>query len=158
LIEDQNWFFKIVGDGPAREKLNLLVNSHGLQDKIQFLGWKSREEIRNLLRGSSLFVFPSRDEGMSNALLEAMSAGLAVIVSNIQANQDLIQTGVNGILVPYPTAYSWADEVKKVLADPILTSTLGKNAREHVKKYYSWEKTAKEYKDLTLEIIQLKDY
>lgn len=152
-LKQYPWQFTIVGDGPAREELQSLAKSLGIEDRIHFLGWKTREVIKEFFIEANIFVFPSRDEGMSNAVLEAMAAGLVVVASNIPGNQDIIQDQISGYLVPGDSIDLWVDQLKKLLNDSDLYEKIGLAANNHVRKNFSWDNTAKEYRELILRMI-----
>lgn len=78
----------ICGQGVLKEELQQLIEKKGLQDKAVLLGY--REDIRNLLYAADLFVFPSKQEGLPVALLEAIAAGAEVAASDIRGNRDLL--------------------------------------------------------------------
>jgi glycosyltransferase involved in cell wall biosynthesis len=147
-LKHLDWRFTIIGDGPARDDLNGLVETHGLVERIHFLGWKTRAEIRDVYSNASIFVFPSRDEGMSNAVLEAMSAGLAVIASDIEGNQDVIQDQITGFLAPVDAVDAWKEKLEELLNTPELARQIGLAANQHVDEHFSWSKVAQAYRDL----------
>jgi glycosyltransferase involved in cell wall biosynthesis len=86
---------------------------------------------------ASLFVLPSRHEGMSNALLEAQSFGLPVVVSDIPANRAVVEHEVTGLIVPSGDADALAQAICGLLCDVELCTLLGANARERIKKRFS---------------------
>ncbi len=86
----------IVGDGPDGEELMHMVDSFGLGGSILMVG--AKQEIRNYYWAADIFTLPSRDEGLSNALLEAMACGLPVVASRVGGTPDVIEEGKNGFL------------------------------------------------------------
>lgn len=88
----------LVGDGPLRGSLEAQVAARGLTSVVEFLG--QRSDVFRLIRTADLFVFPSRTEGMPNALLEAMAGGLPVVTTDVPGCRDLVTDGVTGRLVP----------------------------------------------------------
>lgn len=85
LLKDQQIPFHLTfgGAGSALQEAQLYVNNNRLNDVITFSGWVDGEEKLSLLRSSNVFVLPSWNEGLPNAMIEAMSAGLACVVSNV---------------------------------------------------------------------------
>lgn len=79
---------RLIGDGPERPSLEALAKSLGLTSAIQFIG--EVEDVEARLRGADLFALPSKEEGMSIALLEAMALGMPIVASNIAGNRRLI--------------------------------------------------------------------
>jgi glycosyltransferase involved in cell wall biosynthesis len=83
----------IVGDGPEMEKLSNLVNDNGLETMVKFTGYKKPDEFYAL---SDVFILPSRNEGFSVAVIEAMLSGLAIIMTQVSGSFDQIIHGQNG--------------------------------------------------------------
>jgi len=125
----------IIGDGPERDQL----------DKKSSAGTTLMPAIDNVedyLRAADVFVLPSLTEGMSNALLEAMSSGLACIASRVGAATDLIQTDVNGLLITPGNEDELADALIKTLQSSDYRKTLGDGARRTIESRYSLDSVA----------------
>lgn len=88
----------LVGDGEEREALVGLARGLGVGDRVIFAGW--REEVPAVLRAMDIFAFPSLNEGMGKALVEAMYAGLPVVATRVGGVPELIGEGTEGLLVP----------------------------------------------------------
>ena len=84
-----NSYYLICGEGELRNELNSLAEKLGVSQRVRLLGF--RNDVREILKASDLFVFPSFREGLSVALLEAASAGVTCIASNIRGNVDLLE-------------------------------------------------------------------
>jgi len=108
------------------EALAEYAASLGLDGRVHFLG--ARNDIAQLLREMDAFVLPSLSEGMSNALLEAMAAGLPCVATRVGANAEVI--GAEGILASAGDAESLAGEIERVVSDPSLCRQLGEAARD----------------------------
>lgn len=87
-IKDRNFIYLICGRGILKEHLQNLTTQLGLENKVKFLGF--RKDITEICKTADLFIFPSYQEGLPVALMEAMAAGLPVIASNVRGNRDLI--------------------------------------------------------------------
>lgn len=87
-IKDKDFLYLICGRGVLMEYLQNLTKQLGLESKVKFLGF--RKDIVGICKAADLFIFPSYQEGLPVALMEAMAAGLPVIVSNVRGNRDLI--------------------------------------------------------------------
>lgn len=126
----------IVGDGPLREELTQLRDSLGMtSDEVHFTG--RLDDPSDVLKASDLFVLPSRAEGMSNSLLEAMATGLPCVVSAIGGNVDLIQPDLTGRLVAGSSPEAWAEAILGVYRNPEAARRWGRSAREKVEREYS---------------------
>lgn len=95
--KDRKLYYLISGGGHLPE-LSGFIDDHGLHDQVRLLGF--REDARKLMYGMDLFVFPSLQEGLPVAVMEAMAAGMPIIATDIRGNHDLIKDGRNGYLYP----------------------------------------------------------
>lgn len=133
--------------------LQQFVAREGLTDSVTFAGRKS--DIANYLRCADVFYFPSRQEGMPNALLEAMATGLPVVASDIGANSELIQHGRSGYLLPVDDERSQTDALERLLNDSATSIEIGSAARRFVLENCSLCATAKAYRELYLELLSV---
>lgn len=124
--DDARVHLLIVGDGAERAALEARVGALGLRDTVQFLG--RRDDVSSLLRAADVFAFPSRTEGLPNALLEAMAAGCAIVATDVPGCRDLIQHDATGLLVPYGDTCALADAIAVLLRDTGLAQRLGSAA------------------------------
>ncbi len=120
----------IYGEGELREKLESLAKELGISQKVFMPG--NSDTIYEDIYKSRIFVLPSNSEGMPNALMEAMSLGLACISTDCPCGgpRTLIQDGENGLLVPVGDVEMMAKALEKVLSDTNFEETLGKNAEK----------------------------
>lgn len=93
------WKLNIIGDGPERDNLQQMIDAYHLNNNVKLLGRKNKQEIISLLHDSDMFVFPSRMENFSVAVLEALSTGLPVVATICGGIKECIDEK-NGILVP----------------------------------------------------------
>lgn len=123
-----------VGDFVAKERQywsQELANS-GLQDKIVITGKVSREEALAYLPYMDIFAIPSLNDGCPNALLEAMLAERAVVGTNVDAIAEIIEDGVNGILVNPYSSEELSIAIAKLINSPILRQNFGKLAKQKI--------------------------
>lgn len=147
-IEDIDWRLTIAGDGPLRPALEELAFRKGLQERIAFKGWLEKPALHKEYREAQVFAFPSRDEGMPNAVLEAMASGLPVAATRIAGNEELVVDGETGYLVSVGDASGLQVALRRLLAEPAGRARMGEAARRRVQGAYSWENTASKYIDL----------
>jgi glycosyltransferase involved in cell wall biosynthesis len=95
-LSDRSARLTIVGEGECRARLELLVAELGLQDRIAFPG--RTDDVSRYLRSAHFYLSTSASEGMSNALLEAMSFGVVPLVSDVSGANDIVDHGHNGFL------------------------------------------------------------
>lgn len=128
LNEHANCQFLIVGEGRDRASLEQQASTLGIARSIHFVGPQSN--VASLLRSSTLFVLPSLWEGMPNALLEAMAAGLPVVATAVEGSSEVIRSGQNGMLVPSARPVDLARAILTILKDPALAGRLAKSAQQ----------------------------
>jgi glycosyltransferase involved in cell wall biosynthesis len=136
---------ELVGDGGARLDLQNLVKQLGLENRVHFEGWSSREDVLAYYQGADIFVMPSRDEGMPNALLEAMACGLPVIATRVSGNEELVQDGVTGLLVPPDDPCALGKALERLVKNEDLRRMMGKAGRGSAERIYTWRLTARAY-------------
>lgn len=124
----------VVGDGPLRVALAREAGERGIAERVRFLG--DRADVAEVLAALDVFVLPSRTEGMSNALLEAMAMGLPVVATAVGGTPEVIDDGRSGYLVPADDPKRMAAAVTRVLADAALAARLGVAARQTVEERY----------------------
>jgi glycosyltransferase involved in cell wall biosynthesis len=136
----------IVGDGPYLQTLKQMIDCHS--KKIKFWGWleHTSRELRDLYETSSIFVFPSESENFPIVLLEAMSAGLAIITTKDTGCEEVV--GNCAILVERKSPLSIKKGLQSLLNDPDKCSKLGQDARKRLEDNFSWNKIAIKYVDL----------
>jgi glycosyltransferase involved in cell wall biosynthesis len=125
---------RIVGDGPLRKQLEKIAAELGIADSVEFLGW--RMDTIDLLQHSWGFVLPSRWEGMPNALLEAMACGLPCVATRVSGSEDIIDDGVDGLLVEPEQPTELAEALRRVIQDTELAERLGHEARAKIVRDY----------------------
>lgn len=133
----------LVGDGSERKNLERQINAYQAKHSILFLG--HRTDVPQLLKISDCFVLPTLFEGMSNALIEAMAAGLPVITTDIPENRELVSHKESGVLVPPRNSEKIADALRLLISDPILRLTLGDSAKNFIEKQYSLVSSSKKF-------------
>ena len=112
----------LVGEGPDRARVEGVVEKSGMGGRVFMPG--RRTDIANLLKLADVFVFPSLTEGMPNALLEAMAAGLPIVATDVPGNRDLIRHGETGLLARAGDREQIAGHVSKLLIDKRLRDRL----------------------------------
>jgi glycosyltransferase involved in cell wall biosynthesis len=126
------------GEGPEEERLRALARQVGVQDRVHFRGRVPREEIPLYLRAAELFALYSGYEGLPHVVLEAMAAGVPVLVSDRGGNVEVVEDGVNGRVVPYDDAAALVRALDQLLSDAALGRRLAARAREQVAERYGW--------------------
>jgi len=144
-LQTLDWSWRIAGDGPELPALQQAAISRDIAHRVTFLGWQAGEELRKEYARSNLFLFPSRHEGMPNAVLEAMASGLPVVASNISGNEELVVNGKTGILFPTEDAEALEVALRDLLADGDRRVEMGEAGRKRVEAEYGWQRVADQY-------------
>jgi glycosyltransferase involved in cell wall biosynthesis len=125
----------LVGEGRLRPHLEELARQLGIQEGVVFAG--VRADIPQILRHCYCFVLPSRWEGLPNALLEAMACGLPCVATRVSGSEDVIEDGVNGLLVPPEQPEALCEALRRMLRNPEEAARLGRAAQATVEQNYS---------------------
>ncbi|MGB9895227.1 MAG: glycosyltransferase family 4 protein [Thermoproteota archaeon] len=140
--------FVLIGDGPLYAKL--VEASKGLSN-FYLLGYKPREEALKYLAGSKVFVLPSRSEGLSTSILEAMALKVPVVATDVGGNLELVQNEVTGFLAESNNVDSVAKSIQKALEGS--STEVTQRAYELVRSTYSWEVVIESYLSLYKKLL-----
>ena len=121
----------IAGEGPERQALEAQVQNLGIANQVDFLGFHS--DPASLMREGSVFVLPSRYEGMPNALLEAMGFALPVVITDVSPGPlEVVTDGVEGLVVPGDDVEALKRAISLLMNDPTLRVRLGEAGRKRI--------------------------
>ncbi len=129
----------LVGDGTERQSLAMQAQQQGIAAQIEFLGM--RPDVATLLTQMDIFVLPSQWEGMPNAVLEAMAAGLPVIATGVGGTTEVVVQDETGLLVPAADPTALAKAIATLLSDPALCRRMGAAGRQRAEQHFSIEQT-----------------
>jgi len=139
-----------MGDGPSRASLKHQIEMLGLRDRVRLLGLVTNPHT--VLRRAAAFVLSSRYEGMPMALLESMACGLPCVSYDCPTGpREIIEDGVNGLLVPPEDVPSLAQAIGKVADDAQLRSRLGSQAAK-IADDYAVERIISRWNDVLTEL------
>jgi len=137
---------RLYGGGDKREMLEGIVKNLGIEGKITFLGEQPREVVYEDIGGYSVFVIPSKNEGMSNSMLEAMARGLPIIATDVGGTRELIDER-NGFIVEKENTEQICEALEKLYNNKELGEKMGRASREKVRDL-SWDRIAEQYIEL----------
>lgn len=138
-----DWRIDLLGQGVLQPSLENRVKECGLIDRVTFQG--AVTNVNDYLVSADIFVLPSRAEGMSNALLEAMAMGLPCVATDVPGNNELIAHNQDGLLTTAEDPYDMSLMLSRLIKDVALRKKLGQAALKKVIENYSIEVVAKSY-------------
>lgn len=127
----------LAGTGPLRDQVTEWVARRSLQGRIHLLG--ARSDVPSLLKTADVFAFPSRSEGLPNALLEAMAARRPIVTTDVPGCRDVIQHLQTGLVVPYADTTALSDALTTLLTDGVLARRLAASAGDAVARHWTAE-------------------
>ena len=151
LSEYPNLHLEIVGDGVEREALETQATELDIRENMRFAG--RQPDVRSYLHAADIFVLPSITEGISNALLEAMSAGLACLATPVGGNAEVLGQGSCGILLPTENVEAWKQALVQVGSDAALRHQLGEAARQRIQENYDFSIIGTRYETLYTDLL-----
>ncbi len=144
--------FVLVGDGQQRTSFEQQVAALGLEQNFIFMG--RRDDVPAILCACDIAVLPSRAEGLPNAVLEYMAAGLPTVVSNVGGNAELVKNGVTGLVVPAEDSFALSSALLKLLHDPVLARQMASRGKEFIVHNFSFDRLIHQIDELYTELLQ----
>lgn len=136
----------VAGDGSERTQLDSAARAAGLAERVHFVGW--RDDVHDLHSAFTLFSMSSRSEGTSVSLLEAMSAGLCPVVTDVGGNSAVLGDALRHRLVPAANPHALAAAWRNALHDGDARAADGVRARARVREAYGLEQMVAAYEAL----------
>ncbi|MGB0563256.1 MAG: glycosyltransferase [Spirulinaceae cyanobacterium] len=127
----------VVGDGEDRAELEALSHQLGLDDVVNYVGYKSQTEVRKVMQQTDVFVLPSFAEGVPVALMEPMAAQVPVVTTRIAGISELVEDGVSGYLVPPGNKTALREAIASLLSSPERRNSFGQAGRAKVEREFN---------------------
>lgn len=143
---------ELIGTGDSQASFEAQARALGMEERVRFRGYVPREEIAAHYAAAHAFVLPSYNEGMSVATLEAMAAGLPLVVSRTGGTADLVEEGVNGWTFPWGDGESLAAHIRRLALDRSLARRMGEASRARAARF-TWDHACESYRILFEKII-----
>ena len=136
LLKDRGVKFTldICGSGDLDAELKAEANQLAIEDYVNFRGWVMADDLKKGLHDSDIFVLPSLGEGLPNAMMQAMAAGLPIIVSRVDSVPGVIKQGINGYLAEPGDPESLAEAIEALVGDEKLRREIGENNAETIRR------------------------
>ncbi len=150
---------RIAGDGSQRPVLEAAIQRLGLTQEVELTGRYVQSQMRELFAEADVFVLPcittgsGEVDGIPVALMEAMAAGISVISTPVSGIPELIESGVNGLLVAEKDALTLADAMQRLLTDPALREALIPAAKARISNEFNSQRAARELAALFAESL-----
>lgn len=128
----------LIGDGPAESVARQMVADLGIADRVRFLG--NRRDVADLLAEAHMFALCSRSEGFPLSTLEAMRAGLPVIVSNVGGAPEAVVDGETGVVVADNSVAGWSEALSRLDRNPVLRSRMGTAGRARYEELFTFDR------------------
>jgi len=135
---------EIIGEGNEKEDLEKLAIKLGLENEVEFLGIIKHSDLLKYYQNANVYVSTSLNEGMSNTMLEALSAGLPVIATQTGGTDEMVKNGINGFIVKTNDPADLVAKIEKIRQDFKLEKKMSFESRRLAKKM-SWNNIAREY-------------
>jgi glycosyltransferase involved in cell wall biosynthesis len=144
---------RLVGDGPDRERLEREVAARGLAGTVVFEGWQNQDRVREIYRGADAFALASFAEGVPVVLMEAMATEIPCVATRITGVPELIENGVDGLLVAPADSAELALALARLVDDPELRLRLGRAGRRRVIEQYDLDANVDRLAELFRETV-----
>lgn len=134
-----DWQLLAIGDGPQRSRLEARVAAEGLAASVRFVG--NQDNVPVWLNSLELFTLPSfGDEGVPQAIMQAMACGLAVVATSVGAIEEAVQRGRTGLIVPARDATALAAALGALMEDPARRTAMGRAGRAYAEQHFGIER------------------
>jgi glycosyltransferase involved in cell wall biosynthesis len=145
---------EFIGEGGDRDRFITLAQELQIADRVHFPGRRTRSEVADAMRRCTLFVLPSRFEGLGCVYLEAMACGKPAIGCRGQGIDEIIEDGVNGALIPPDGLDELAQKLQTLLADSELRARIGHAARQTILNRLTLSRQARHLFDIYQQAAQ----
>jgi sugar transferase (PEP-CTERM/EpsH1 system associated) len=136
----------LIGDGPERRSLESVKEKLSCKDRIVLLG--ERNDVEKILPALDVFVLPSKNEGMSNTILEAMAAGLPIVATSVGGNLELVTQGKTGLFSRPGDIRGLTEALKFYMEHEEERRLHGANGRCKAEQHFSLNRMVEEYESL----------
>lgn len=145
--------FVVAGDGELRGELEARIAAQDLGDRFRLLGY--RTDVPEVVAALDLFVLPSLWEGLPYVVIEAMAAGKAVVVTDVNGSRDLVQDEVTGLVVPPSAPSELADAIERLVQDDAARHAFGEAGRRRALESYTVDAMLDRYESLYGELLEM---
>jgi len=148
--------FKIVGDGPVKQRIIELADQSNLTVDIEFTGYIAHEDLGSIYQSASLLLLTSMYEGFGRVAVEAYQYGLPVVAPKICGVEDIVEDGISGFLLKENDIQGMAEAVQKLLSNDDLRRSMGKAGCSIVKERFDPDTLTKKWIDVLVSVGKRK--
>ena len=141
-----------MGIGDLKDQITTLIKNHDLEDYIELTGWVDHEKIPNYMNKVDLFILPSITEGLPISVVEAMSMGLCVVLTNVGGMPELVQQ-IGGILIEKNSVEQLYNAIIYYFKNPQDLEQGGKINREFIINNFNWDLHSKKLYAIYIKLI-----
>ncbi|OOC09618.1 hypothetical protein B1A74_10115 [Thioalkalivibrio halophilus] len=150
-----DWELWLVYDEIQDRVVPVRVSGYGLEPNVMFLGW--RDDVKALMVEADILVMPSRDEGVPNAVQEAMAIGVPVLASEAGGMPEIIRDGQTGWILGMDDAEAWAERIKRCALDRSACKSVGDAASTYALEHLGTAQWGQSYARLVEEVVSSPD-
>ncbi len=143
-----------VGGGNEEKSAERFTKKHKMNDSVNFAGWKNSKQLTEIFELNDVFVLPSWNEGMPNSMIEAMAAGLAVIVTSVGVITDYLNNNQQAVIVPPKDIEALKNAMIKIINDENFRIKLSKNGHKFAKNHFSANKELSNLKNIINKLLK----
>jgi glycosyltransferase involved in cell wall biosynthesis len=136
---ETSFLITIAGDGHARTEVEKLISIYHLENYFNLLGWVDPNELVPLYAMNEIFILPSYAEGLPNSMIEAMAAGLGIVVTPVGNITDVIHDEINGIIIEAKNTEMIANKIYDLINDRKKLIKIASNAHNTACKNFAVE-------------------
>lgn len=151
-LQNLSWTCTMIGDGPLKPQIEHKIRSYGLEQRVLLPGWITQEEVIDQLRKSDILFMPSLSEGMPVVGVQALSLGLAFVVSPSGGFLDLVNPGKNGFLIDSDDEQGYCNAFQKLLSSPEQLQSFREASRKRAGEF-DIKSVVSRYEQIFLEVI-----
>jgi glycosyltransferase involved in cell wall biosynthesis len=129
---ERDWKLRLYGEGPDKEHVERLINLFGLNERVIFA--RFAHDMKSIWQDSQVMILPSRGEGTSLAMLEAMMCGRPVVATDVGGNREVLEEGLSGWIAEATTPQSLADAMERCWGARNSWASMGARAHESAKR------------------------
>ena len=145
-------YFVFCGDGPCKKDIEKQAQDLGIGDQCRFPGF--RRDLQEIFHAMDLMVLPSLTEGLPNVILEAFAWAKPVVATNVGGVPEIVENGINGLLVPPKQPNLLAEAIEKCLMSPEMARQFGKAGYHKIKAEFTFEAQTHKLEAIYQEVLQ----